>query len=401
MKQLHEYRSIVGDEVISDIYQKARSLYGKKVLHINSTYTGGGVSEILNSLVPLMNDAGVDTDWRIIRGTPDFFQITKKFHNGVQGEHINLSRLKKELYLQANEDFASYAIIDHDWVVVHDPQPLPLVQFYKKRQPWVWRCHVDIEAPDAELWDFLKGFILRYDRMIISHEKYRKADIPVEQRIYAPIIDPLSPKNIVLDQKQIAAFLAKYHVRTDKPLITQISRFDKWKDPIGVIEVFKRVRESVDCRLVLCGSMASDDPEGVEIYDRAKAFAKDLIAKEDVVFITSENHILVNALQRASAVVLQKSLREGFGLTVAEALWKGTPVVASNVGGIPLQVIDGETGFLVAPEDNQGFARRIIDILRSGKKARQLGERAREHVRRHFLVTRLLQDYLGLLRELT
>ena len=401
MKQLHEYRSIVGDEVISDIYQKARSLYGKKVLHINSTYTGGGVSEILNSLVPLMNDAGVDTDWRIIRGTPDFFQITKKFHNGIQGEHINLSSLKKELYLQANEDFASYAIIDHDWVVVHDPQPLPLVQFYKKRQPWVWRCHVDIEAPDAELWDFLKGFILRYDRMIISHEKYRKADIPVEQRIYAPIIDPLSPKNIALDQKQIAAFLAKYHVRNDKPLITQISRFDKWKDPLGVIEVFKRVRESVDCRLVLCGSMASDDPEGVEIYDRAKAFAKDLIAKEDIVFITSENHILVNALQRASAVVLQKSLREGFGLTVAEALWKGTPVVASNVGGIPLQVIDGETGFLVAPEDDQGFARRIIDILRSGKKAQQLGEQAREHVRRHFLVTRLLQDYLGLLRELT
>ncbi len=400
MKRLHDYRTIVGDDTINDIYRKARKLYGKKIIHINSTYTGGGVSEILSSLVPLMNDAGVYADWRIIRGTPDFFEITKKFHNGVQGEHINLSGMKKDLYLQANEDFASYAIIDHDCVVIHDPQPLPLIQFCRKRQPWVWRCHVDITAPDPELWDFLKGFILRYDKMIISHEKYRKSDIPVEQIIFQPIIDPLSPKNMDLNQEDINAFLAKFHVKTDKPLITQISRFDKWKDPVGVIEIFKMVKSVVDCRLVLCGSMASDDPEGVQIYERAKAFASRLKDRDDVIFITSENNILVNALQRASSVIIQRSIREGFGLTVTEALWKGAPVVASNVGGIPLQVIDGETGFLVEPDDKEGFAKRIVEILRAGNGAGDLGVKAREHVRRNFLVTRLLQDYLHLIGEL-
>jgi len=400
MKRLHDYRTIVGDDTINDIYQKARKLYGQRIIHINSTYTGGGVSEILSSLVPLMNDAGVDADWRIIRGTPDFFEITKKFHNGVQGEHINLSGMKKDLYLQANEDFASYAMIDHDCVIIHDPQPLPLIQFCRKRQPWVWRCHVDITTPDPELWDFLKGFILRYDKMIISHEKYRKADIPVEQSVFQPIIDPLSPKNMDLNQDDISTFLAKFHVRTDKPLITQISRFDKWKDPVGVIEIFKMVKSAVDCRLVLCGSMASDDPEGVQIYDRAKAFASGLKDRDDIIFITSENNILVNALQRASSVIVQRSIREGFGLTVTEALWKGAAVVASNVGGIPLQVIDGETGFLVEPDDKEGFAKRIVEILRAGKGAGDLGEKAREHVRRNFLVTRLLQDYLGLIGEL-
>ena len=400
MKRLHDYRSIVGDDTIVDIYQKARKLYGKKIIHINATYTGGGVSEILGSLVPLMNDAGVNADWRIVRGTPDFFGITKKFHNGMQGEHINLSHLKKTLYLDANEDFATYAIVDHDCVIIHDPQPLPLVQFCKKQQPWVWRCHVDITTPDAELWDFLKGFILRYDKMIISHEKYRKPDFPVEQRIFHPIIDPLSPKNMVLSREEIAAILGKFHVKTDKPLITQVSRFDKWKDPVGVIEIFKMVKEVVDCRLVLCGSMASDDPEGVQIYERTKAFADRLIAKDDIVLITSENHILVNALQRASAVIIQKSIREGFGLTVTEALWKGVPVVASNVGGIPLQVIDGETGFLVEPDDTEGFARRIVEILRAGNDVGEMAVKAREHVRRNFLITRLLQDYLGLIGEL-
>ena len=400
MKRLHDYRSIVGDDTLSDIYRKARKLYGKKIIHINSTYTGGGVSEILNSLVPLMNDAGVDADWRIIRGTPDFFQITKKFHNGVQGEHINLSGMKKELYLQANEDFASYAIIDHDCVIIHDPQPLPLVQFCKRRQPWIWRCHVDITMPDPELWQYLTGFILRYDKMIISHEKYRKPDLPVEQRIFQPIIDPLSPKNMELSREDISAFLAKFGVKTDKPLVTQISRFDKWKDPVGVIEVFKIVREVADCRLVLCGSMASDDPEGVEIYDRARAFANTLDVRDDIVFITSENHILVNALQRASAVIVQRSIREGFGLTVTEALWKGTPVVASNVGGIPLQVIDGEMGFLVEADDKEGFARRIAEILRSGNETGDMTAKAIEHVRRNFLVTRLLLDYLDLIGEM-
>jgi trehalose synthase len=403
MENLENYRKIVGDEVIGAIHKKARNLYGKHILHINSTYQGGGVAEILSSLVPLMNNVGIDTGWRILHANPDFFTITKKFHNALQGEPINLTERKKRLYFKANGDFSTYTHIDHDCVIIHDPQPLPLIEFHKKRQPWIWRCHVDLSDPDDEVWEFLTSFILRYDMVVLSSEDYKKSDLPVDQRIIWPAIDPLSLKNMEISEKDISKYLRKFGVITDKPLITQISRFDKWKDPTGVIEVFKLVKEKVDCRLVLCGNIATDDPEGQEIYERTKGKAKGLIERGDIILVTdpaSSNFMFVNALQRVSSVMVQKSIREGFGLTVTEALWKGTPVVASNVGGIPLQVIDGKTGFLLQPRDTQGFAERIIEILRNSDLACEMGKNAREHVRKNFLVTRLLADHLDLLTEI-
>jgi len=395
MRVLNDYREITGEKIISELYKKARPFYGKRIIHINSTYYGGGVAEILNSLVPLMNDVGLDTGWRIIRGSPDFFLITKKFHNALQGDSINLTEIKKKIYLQTNEDFATYTHLDHDCVIIHDPQPLPMIKFYRKRQPWVWRCHIDLSHPNEQLLNFLKGFLLKYDIEIISHEDY-KADVPMEHKVIRPGIDPLTPKNMELSKADMSKYLKKFNVPLDKPLITQISRFDKWKDPVGVIEVFKLVKKKIDCRLVLCGSMASDDPEGLEIYDRVKQRANNLIARGDILLITSENNILVNALQRSSAVIIQKSTREGFGLTVTEALWKEAPVVASNVGGIPLQITDGENGFLLEPKDIHGFSERIIELMKNPDMAKELGRNGKNTVREKFLITRILQDYLDL-----
>lgn len=397
MRTLEDYREIIGDEVISSIYKKARKLYGKRIVHINSTYLGGGVARILNSLVPLMNDIGLVADWRILHGTPDFFDTTKKFHNALQGDPINLTDMKKHIYIQANENFSSFCHIEHDCVIIHDPQPLPLIKCYKKRQPWIWRCHVDLSKPNKALWDFLKKFILRYDMVIVSNEEYRQADLPVEQRVVYPAIDPLCPTNKEIPNGTISKYLKKFKVPNDRPLITQVSRFDKWKDPEGVIEVFKLVREKINCRLVLCGSTATDDPEGHQVYERIKRKASKLIKKGDIALITSDSCILVNALQRVSAVIIQKSLREGFALTVTEALWKGKPVVASNIGGIPLQIKDGENGFLVNPNDIEGFADRIIEILKSPNLAKEMGKKGKEMVRKKFLITRLLSDYLDIL----
>ena len=400
MRNLEDYRKIVGDVVITEIYKKARKLYNKHVVHINSTYQGGGVAEMLSRLIPLMNSVGVDAGWRILHGNPDFFTITKKFHNALQGEKINFSELKKSIYLETNEEFSVYTHINHDCVIIHDPQPLPLINFYRKLQPWIWRCHIDLSHPNEEVWDFLKNFILRYDLVIVSDKNYKRKDLPVEQVIIPPAIGPLSSKNISLKNEVISKYLKKFKISTDKPIITQISRFDKWKAPEGVIDVFELVKQKIDCRLILCGNMATDDPEGLIIFDKVQKKAKEYIEKGDIILITSNNNIMVNVLQRISSVIIQKSIKEGFGLTVAEALWKGTPVVASNVGGIPSQIIDGQNGFLVEPTDNQGFADRIIEILSNPSLAKELGEKGKETVKNKFLITRLLIDYLNLFNYL-
>ena len=396
MHRLEDYLNIVGDEEIARILKKASRLYGKHFVHMNSTYHGGGVAEMLSTLVPLTNDANVDSGWRILHGDRDFFSITKQFHNALQGGELKLTDAKKRIYLDNNREFSIFTHIDHDAVVIHDPQPLPLIRTYQKTQPWIWRCHIDISSPNPELWEFLKQFIIRYDVVIISSEAYRKPDLPVEQRIIEPAINPLSSKNQELSDEHIESILENFGVPTDKPFITQISRFDPWKDPLGVLDVYRRVREQVDCRLVLCGSMASDDPEGYDIYEKVRQEAEDLITSGDVILITYESNIMVNAIQRAAAVIIQKSLREGFGLTVTEGLWKQRPVVASNVGGIPLQIEDGKTGFLLEPDDHRGFAEKIIALLEDPEKAREMGLEGREKVRKRFLTTRLLSDYLDL-----
>jgi trehalose synthase len=400
MLTLESFRKIVDDHVLADIYARARGLYGRHIVHVNATYQGGGVAEILYSLVLLMNDVGIDTGWRILHGSQEFFETTKGFHNALQGKKFNLSKEQKRLYLQVNENYAKFTHLDHDCVIVHDPQPLGLIAFYKKRQPWVWRCHIDLTDPHSELWDWLKGFMIKYDRVVVSNEKYVKSDLPVRQKVILPAINPLIPKNREIAQKTILRIVKKAGIPTDKPVITQVSRLDPWKDPEGVIDVFRLVREKIDCRLVLCYNVATDDPESLTMYQKVIKKASGLAKNHEILLVVGNNEMLVNAIQRFSSVIIQKSVREGFCLAVTEALWKGTPVVASNVGGIPLQVQDGQNGYLLKPTDVKGFADRVVYLLKHPREADRLGKNGREHVRRNFLITRLLSDYLDILNEI-
>jgi len=399
MPSLEHFRTLVPDEKLAEIYTRARGLYGKHIIHLNATYQGGGVAEILYSLALLMNDVGIDTGWRILHGSQEFFEITKKFHNALQGADINLTERKKKIYLQVNENFSRFTHLDHDCVIIHDPQPLALIKHYRKRQPWIWRCHIDLTDPHKELWDFLKGFLLKYDQVVVTSERYIKPDLPIDQRLMLPAINPLSPKNKKLDDKTIIKQIKKAGIPTDKPIITQVSRLDPWKDPEGVIDIFKLVREKTDCRLVFCYNVASDDPEGLQMFHRVQRKANKLLKTGEILFVVGNNEILVNSIQKYSSVIIQKSTREGFCLAVTEALWKGTPVVASNVGGIPLQIEDGKNGFLLEPTDKEGFADRIVHLLKNPKAREALGQKAKETVREKFLITRLLSDYLWMLNS--
>ncbi|MHC4619518.1 MAG: glycosyltransferase [Planctomycetota bacterium] len=400
MLSLESFRHIVPDERLAEIYARARNLYGKHIVHINSTYQGGGVAEILYSLVLLMNDVGIRTGWRILHGSPDFFDITKKFHNALQGASLNLSEMKKRLYLQVNANFAKFTHLEHDCVIVHDPQPLPIINSYVKRQPWIWRCHIDLTGPHAALWDFMKGFLLKYDQIAVSSEKYFKQDLPVDQRLMFPAINPLNLKNKELPEKTIQKYIKKAGIPTDKPVITQVSRLDPWKDPEGVIDVFALVRQKVDCRLVFCYNLASDDPEGMQMHAKVQRKANKFLKSGDILFVLGNNDILVNSVQRFSNIIIQKSTKEGFCLAVTESLWKGKPVVASNVGGIPGQIEDGRNGFLLEPKDIAGFADRIVHLLKNPNEADHLGQNATETVRQKFLITRLLSDYLDMLNAI-
>ncbi len=392
-KTLDRYRDVVGDKIVDEIYNSASSLSEKHIVHINSTYQGGGVAEILETLVLLMNDAGVNTGWRLLHGSPDFFRVTKKFHNALQGDDIRLSRMKKRVYEMGNENNSVFLHLDHDAVIVHDTQPLSLIKFERKAQPWIWRCHIDISTPNKEIWAYLKEFILKYDAMVVSMEEYKR-DLPIKQEVIMPAIDPLSPKNQEISTSKISKYLSKFGIEQDKPIISQVSRFDKWKDPEGVIRAYELARKDVDCRLVLIGSIASDDPEGQSMYDR---LSKRIEKKRDIILISHESDILVNAIQRASSLVLQKSIKEGFGLTMSEALWKGTPVIGGNVGGIRTQVIEGINGYLV--NNVEECADRIVKLLKDPKLANEMGKKGKEHVRENFLVTRHLLDWFEFLKQ--
>ena len=397
MLSLEHFRHIVPDEKLAEIYVRARGLAGKHIVHVNATYQGGGVAEMLYPLVLLMNDVGINAGWRILHGSQEFFEVTKSFHNALQGASLNLSERKKQLYLSVNDNFSKFTHLHHDCVIIHDPQPLSLIRSYRKIQPWIWRCHIDLTKPHKDLWDFLKGFLLKYDQVVFSSEKYFKEDLPVPQRLMFPAINPLSPKNRPISEKVMLEEIRKAGLDTDKPIVAQVSRLDPWKDPEGVIDVFKLVKEQVDCRLVFCYNVASDDPEGLRMFNRVSRKANRYLKKGDIVFVVGNREVLVNAIQRVSSVIVQKSTREGFCLAVTEALWKGTPVVASNVGGIPIQIEDGKNGFLVDPNDKEACADRIVALLKDRRLAKQLGENGRETVREKFLITRLLSDYLYML----
>lgn len=385
---LEDYRPLVGDPVVDRIRDKARPLRGLHVTHVNSTYYGGGVAVLLSPLALLMNDVGIKTGWRVIQGSPDFFSVTKKFHNALQGGDVNLSPRKKQIYEDTVYENAVRNHLDHDVVIIHDPQPLPLVEHYRKRGPWIWRCHIDLTDPHPGLWAYLVPFIERYDAVIVSMPEYRQ-ELRTPQAVFPPAIDAFANQNRDLSSAEVEERLAHYGIPTDLPLVVQISRFDPWKDPQGVIEAFKLARNEIPATLVLLGNVATDDPEGEEVY-------RSLLdqREERIIILSRQDGALVNALQRRAAVVLQKSTREGFGLTVAEAMWKGTPVVGGDVGGIKHQITDGVNGFLVASVEEA--AQRMMELLRDDALRREMGSRARETVQQQFLMTALLERYLDL-----
>jgi trehalose synthase len=385
---VEDYAPLIGEAAVERILRKGRVLGGRSVAHINSTYFGGGVAEMLSSLTLLMRAVGLDAEWRVIQGPPDFFGITKKMHNALQGAPIRLTDLKREIYEDVSYQNALRNRFEHDFVVVHDPQPLPLIRFSRRRGPWVWRCHIDLTRPSREIWEYLSDFIEQYDAVIESTAEFRQP-WHVPQFVFEPAIDPFSITNRDLSDEQIDQRLKHYRIPQDLPIVLQVSRFDRWKDPFGVIEAFQIARKVRDCTLVLLGNMASDDPEGPQVYNAL------LSAQEDrVLVISGEDTSLVNALQRRAAVVLQKSLREGFGLTVTEAMWKGTPVIGGDVGGIRHQIDDGVSGFLVSSVEEA--AQRLILLLSDERLRRRIGQAAREKVRSRFLMPRYLEQYLDL-----
>jgi trehalose synthase len=394
---LDQYRNTVEKRQLEHIRSLAERISGCSVVHVNSTSFGGGVAEILHRLVPLMQDVGLDAVWKVIKGTDEFFDVTKTIHNSLQGMENQLTEELKNTYLQQNAANASRMELDYDYVVIHDQQPLALINYYRKRYgKWIWRCHIDLSQPNQEFLRFLAPFIERYDASIFTMKHFVSSALKLKEvAVIPPSIDPLSDKNRPLPDNVILSVLNKYDVNPEKPIITQVARFDPWKDPLGVIGVYRLVRKKVpDVQLLLIGSMASDDPEGWVYFEKTARNAgvdHDIHLLTDIVGV---HDVEVNAFQRASDVVLQKSLREGFGLSISEALWKGIPVVAANVGGIPLQVIDGITGFLV--KNAKEAAEKTIYLLKHPEVAKRIGERGREHVRKNFLITRHLKDYLDL-----
>jgi trehalose synthase len=404
-RRLADYRSIVGGEVIAEIEQLAGPLQGARVVHINATAFGGGVAEMLQTLVPLMCDVGLEAEWQVIEGTDEFFNVTKACHNGLQGMDIPFTEEMKEVWQRYNQRNAEAFEGEYDFVVVHDPQPAGLRYYHGRAGPgnveghWFWRSHIDTSHPNPAYWDFFAPYISEYEAGIFTLQEYVGPRVAFEHlAIIRPSINPLSPKNVTTPLDKAQQILADLGVDLNRPLMAQVSRYDPWKDPLGVIDAYRIVKQRFPgVQLALMATMASDDPEGWAYYERTKAHAS---GDPDIHLLCFQrsNDEEVNALQTLSDVVIQKSTREGFGLVVTEALWKEKPVVGGNVGGIPLQVIDGQTGFLV--DSVEGCADRTLYLLEHPEEVARMGRAAREHVRRNFLTTRHLKDYLNLFRRM-
>ena len=398
---LDDYVGIVGQEEVNSVKAIAEKLKGKSVTHVNSTSFGGGVAELLHTLVPLMKDVGLDVHWEVIKGSLEFFNVTKKIHNALQGMNIELTPEDVRTYLEYNRQNSESTILNTDFVVVHDNQPAAMIQFLPaKKDKWIWRCHVDLSTPNTAVWSFLEPFISRYDAAIFTSEKYVIPSLRVEKiLIRPPAIDPLSDKNKDIPPETIASVLAKFGVNPEKPIITQVGRFDPWKDPVGVIDVYRIVKKEIpQVQLLLIAGMATDDPEGWTYYEKTARHSGD---DTDIFLLTDlkgVGDIEVNAFQRASQVMLQMSTREGFGLSVAEALWKGVPVVGRSVGGIPLQIINGTNGYLVNTVNEA--AEKTIYLLNHRDEAKEMGTKGREHVKNNFLIVSDLKDYLRLFADL-
>jgi len=395
--RLGDYEPIVGRQTIDELYLLAEGLKGRRIKMVNSTAVGGGVAEILNRLIPLLDDLGIPTQWTVVKGGEDFFEVTKKIHNALHGEKIPFLPRMKQIFEEVNHENLRYFDADQDIIVIHDPQPVVYIEAKdRSRAKWVWRCHIDISHPHEPVWDFLKGYVEKYDAALFSSPRFSKP-LAIPQFLFFPSIDPLSDKNRELAPEFIDQVLERYHISRDKPIVTQISRFDRLKDPVGVIQAYRMAKRHIDCQLVLAGGGATDDPEGEEVLDEVKNEAAG-DADIHILLLPPTSSLEINALQRASTIVLQKSIREGFGLTVSEALWKKKPVIGSAVGGIPAQIIPNLTGALV--HSIEGAAYQIRYLLNAPDVARKMGDYGYEFVKEKFLITESLRRYLLLFHVL-
>jgi len=392
---LDDYQGIVGTAAIDELRYLARDLKGKTLKMVNSTALGGGVAEMLNRLVPLLGELEVVTHWDVITGGNDFFEVTKAFHNALHGSAYELTRHAQEIFLTYNEQNRHRMQFNEDVVVIHDPQPAALIRARQDAPTrWVWRCHIDLSNPNPQVWGFLRPFIEQYDAAIVSSQSFAH-QLPIPQYLFYPCIDPLSEKNKPLDDSFVQKVCDEFGIDRSRPIVTQVSRFDRLKDPVGVVQAFKLARKYLDCQLVMAGGGASDDPEGALVLREVKEAAAE---DPDIIILELPPWcaLQINALQRASTLVVQKSIKEGFGLTVTEALWKGKATIAGAVGGIPNQVIDKRTGMLV--HSVEGCAYQIRYLLTHPEFAVQLGRNGREHVKENFLMTTNVRRWLLLMR---
>jgi trehalose synthase len=401
-KLLADYATIASRGLMDQIRSLAEPLAGKRVLHLSATAFGGGVAEILYTLVPLMRDAGLEAEWRVIYGQDEFFDVTKTIHNALQGDPTGLSDEQRETFRRYNRLNAEALDGSYDFVIVHDPQPAGMIEHTRAASAhWIWRCHIDLSEPNGDALDFLLPWLAGYDATVFHRRQYVPSGNGLPSAyVWPPAIDPFTPKNMALSPEDAAYILDQFGIDVRRPLVTQVSRFDPWKDPLGVIEAWRLVRERrPDVQLALVGSMAHDDPEGWDYYNRTVTAAD---GDPDIFILSNLNNVgsvEVNAFQVHSAALLQKSVREGFGLTVTEALWKGRPIVAGRVGGIVDQIQDGDTGFLV--DSVAMCAEALGTILDDPPRAREMALRGKEFVRRHFLSPRLLRDWLALMNGLS
>jgi len=399
-KHLADYRSIIGQAAYEALHSVSKSLKGKRIAHVNATSYGGGVAELLHSIIPLMKDLGLDVHWYVLSGTNPFFDATKAIHNALQGAPAGLTPDMESAYREVNEANAKGFQDDFDVVVIHDPQPAPLVNLIEHKSPWIWRCHIDLTTPNRSVLRLLQPYLEKYDAAIFSAATYAPSDVKFRKLVVSPpAIDPLSPKNRDVSEGERKAILSRFEFDPARPVISQVGRFDPWKDPLGVIDAYRLVKRSLpDVQLLMIGSMAKDDPEGWLWFERTARHAGD---EPDIHFLTDlrgVGAIEVNVLQRETDVALAKSLREGFGLIVSEALWKGVPVVGGDVVGIRIQIENGRHGFLVSSV--QEAADRTIELLRDPDRRKAMGRAGHDRVRENFLITRYLRDHLRLYAEL-
>lgn len=394
---LDDYRAVTSKGTMCFLRSLAGRVRGRRFLHVNSTSHGGGVAEILHRLVPIMVDLGVDARWEVMKGNAAFFSATKALHNSLQGQKALITKEMLNSYIETNRENARNLSLEGDLVLIHDPQPAPLIQYRPPEGKWLWRCHIDLSHPQWPTWRAIRRFVKKYDAAVFSLPKFAQR-LPLPQFLVYPSIDPLSKKNCDLGPTEIDEILARLAIPRDKPILLQVSRFDRFKDPVGVIRAYRLVKKQHDCRLILAGGGAEDDPEGAAVLTEVReeaGYDPDIHVLE----LPPDAHLEINALQRAATIVLQKSIREGFGLTVAEAMWKGKPVVGGAAGGITVQVIDDVTGYTV--HSVEGAAFRVRHLLNNPDVIARMGEAGQEYIRREFLITRHLADYLTLLMVLT